>query len=80
MHDTTLGATLGNLGFGEIAFPKPVFIGDTLTAETTIRSKRLSKSRPGTGIVEFEHRARNQNGVIVAHCVRTGMVMCRPQK
>ena len=80
VHDTTLGATLGNLGFSEITFPKPVFIGDTITAETVIRSKRLSKSRPGTAIVEFEHRARNQKGDIVATCVRTGMVMCRPVK
>lgn len=80
VHDTTLGATLGNLGFSEITFPKPVFIGDTITAETVIRSKRLSKSRPGTAIVEFEHRAKNQKGDIVATCVRTGMVMCRPEK
>ncbi|HJN93031.1 MAG TPA: MaoC family dehydratase, partial [Dehalococcoidia bacterium] len=32
--ETTLGTTLGNLGFDETTFPAPVFIGDTITAET----------------------------------------------
>ena len=76
--DTTLGTTLGNLGFGDIQFSKPVFMGDTITAETVIRGKRLSKSRPGTAIVEFEHRARNQHGDVVMTCVRSGLVTCRP--
>ena len=30
--DTTLGTTVGNLGFEKVEFPKPVFIGDTITA------------------------------------------------
>lgn len=78
--DTTLGATLGNLGFSDIKFPKPVFFGDTVTAQTKILSKRLSKSRPGTGIVEYEHQTHNQRGELVVSCVRTGLVMCRPAK
>jgi acyl dehydratase len=78
--DTTLGATLGNLGFSDIKFPKPVFFGDTMTAQTKILSKRLSKSRPGTGIVEYEHQTHNQRGELVVSCVRTGLVMCRPEK
>ena len=34
--DTTLGTTLGNLGFDQTLFPNPVFIGDTLTAQTNV--------------------------------------------
>src|SRR5215207_5497664 len=34
--DTTLGTTVGNLGWEEVTFPKPVFSGDTLRAETTV--------------------------------------------
>ena len=34
--DTTLGTTVGNLGFEEVKFPKPVFIGDTLYVETEV--------------------------------------------
>src|SRR6187551_2581679 len=50
--ETTLGTTIGNLGMTEVAFPKPVFHGDTLRAHTKIISKRASKSRPGQGLVE----------------------------
>lgn len=37
-------------------------------------SKRDSKSRPDAGIVEFEHEALNQDGVVVASCRRTGLM------
>ena len=43
----TQGTIVGNLGFGEVAFPKPLFHGDTLYAETEVTDKRESKSRPG---------------------------------
>lgn len=55
--DTTLGTTVANLGWDEVRFPKPVFIGDTLHVETTVQEMRASKSRPGQGIVTFVHRA-----------------------
>src|SRR5690606_14601967 len=62
VYDTTLGTTVGNLGMTDVRFPKPVFAGDTLRAHTKVLSTRASKSRPGQGIVEFEHRATNQHG------------------
>ena len=76
--DLTEGTTIANLGFGEIAFPAPVFVGDTLTAETEIIDKRLSASRPGQGIVTFEHRAHNQNGALVCRAQRTALVRQEP--
>ena len=76
--ELTLGTTVANLGFGAIDFPAPVFIGDTVHAETTILEARLSNSRPNVGIVKFEHVARNQDGVVVARCQRCGMIRCRP--
>lgn len=60
--ELTEGTTIGNLGFEHMAFPKPVFIGDTLYAETEIIAVRDSASRPGQGIATFEHRAVNQRG------------------
>src|SRR5690554_285512 len=41
--DTTLGTTVGNLGFEEVRFPAPVFHGDTLRAETEVISLRESR-------------------------------------
>ena len=49
---------MGNLGFEKIEFPRPVFHGDTIYAETEVVEKRESKSRPQWGIVIFEHRAQ----------------------
>ncbi len=74
VHDTTLGTTIANLGMTDVKFPKPVFHGDTLRARTTVTGKRESKSRPEAGVVEFEHEALNQDGVVVASCRRTAFM------
>ncbi|WP_350347018.1 MaoC family dehydratase [Agromyces sp. G08B096] len=70
----TLGTLVANLGFGEVAFPNPVFTGDTLSGESTVVSKRLSASRPGQGVVTLAHVARNQDGVVVATASRSMLV------
>ncbi len=73
MGDTTLGTTVGNLGFEKVEFPKPVFNGDTIYSETEVVEKRESKSRPEWGIVTFEHRAKNQHGDLVMRCRRAAI-------
>ena len=78
VQDTTLGTTVGNLGFEETKFPRPVFAGDTLRAETKVLAVRESKSRPTQGIVTFEHRGFNQRDEEVVYCRRTGLMMRRP--
>ncbi len=75
VHDTTLGTTVANLGMTETMFPNPVFHGDTIRVETEVKSVRQSKSKPDRGIVEFEHRAFNQNDILVAKCTRQAMIM-----
>ena len=77
--DTTLGTTLGNLGLTDVRFVNPVFHGDTIRAVTKISDKRESKSRPTTGIVTFEHFGFNQRDEEVAFCLRTGLMMKRPE-
>lgn len=75
--ETTLGTTVGNLGFDETRFPNPVFIGDTITSFTEVTAMRESKSRPEWGIVTFNHQGRNQRGEIVCTCLRNGMIVKR---
>jgi acyl dehydratase len=75
----TQGTIVANLGFESVRFPAPVRVGDTLTAESRVRSKRLSASRPGQGVVVFEHTATNQHGEIVAVAVRAALMRCRPE-
>ena len=77
--DTTVGTTLGNLGFDKTTFPNPVFIGDTITARTTVVAKRESASKADRGIVTFEHQGVNQRGEVVCSCVRGAMMMRRPR-
>ncbi|GGM00621.1 MaoC family dehydratase [Pseudooceanicola nanhaiensis] len=77
VQDTTLGTTIGNLGFSEVTFPAPVFHGDTLRAETTVLSVRESRSRPTQGLVEFEHRCFKQDGTLVAQCKRMALMKKR---
>lgn len=76
--DTTLGTTVGNLGFEKVEFPRPVFIGDTLHASTTVVSKRVSRSNPERGIVTFEHLGTNQREEIVCRCLRAGLMLRKP--
>jgi acyl dehydratase len=76
--DTTLGTTVANLGWDEVRFPKPVFIGDTLRIETTVLTVRESQSRKDSGIVTFEHRAYNQRNEQVAVCKRAALMLKRP--
>lgn len=78
VYDTTLGTTVGNLGWDDVRFPKPVFHGDTLHFQTEILEKRESKSRPTNGIVIFGHRAYNQRDEEVANCKRTGLMLKLP--
>ncbi len=77
VHDTTLGTTVANLGMKETSFPHPLFHGDTVRVETEVLSVRESKSKPDRGIVEFEHRAYNQNDVLVARTQRQAMIRKR---
>ena len=70
--------TIMVLGFSEISFPKPVFHGDTMYAETLVAEKRESKSRPGEGIVTLAHTARNQYGEVIATATRKTLVRMRP--
>jgi len=74
----TQGTIVANLGFGEVTFPAPVRVGDTLYAETRVVSTRLSASRPGQGIVEFAHTMRNQRGEVVATASRSTLMRCLP--
>jgi acyl dehydratase len=53
---------VANLGCDQVRLPHPVFVGDTLWAETLVLSKRESKSRPEAGLVTVKTRGLNQDG------------------
>lgn len=80
VNDTTVGTTIGNLGMTDVKFPAPLFEGDSVRVETEIAAKRESRSRPDAGVVEFLHRAYQQDGTLVAECRRQAFMRKRPEK
>ena len=79
VNDTTLGTTVANLGWDEVRFPAPLFHGDTIRVETEVLELRESRSRPNNGIVIFEHRAFNQDVVLVGICKRSALMLRKPE-
>jgi acyl dehydratase len=79
VSDMTVGTTIANLGMTDVKFPHPLFEGDTVHCTTEVIGKRESKSRPGAGIVEFHHRAYNQDNKLVAECRRQAFMRMRPK-
>lgn len=80
VNDLTLGTTVANLGFEDVRFPHPMFIGDTLRAETDVIEKRRSESRDDAGVVTFEHRGKNQHDDIVCECTRVALMQYQEPK
>jgi itaconyl-CoA hydratase len=63
-----------NLGWEEVTLPAPVFVGDTLWAETEVLEARESRSRPESGIVTVRTQGVNQRGEVVIDFRRSFLV------
>jgi itaconyl-CoA hydratase len=63
-----------NLGWTDIRLPHPVFVGDTLWAETEVTAARESSSRPARGIVSVRTRGINQRREVAVEFARSFMV------
>lgn len=66
--------TVANLGWDKVRLTGPVFIGDTLYAESTVLSIRESKSRPNQGIVTVESVGKKQDGSQVISFERSMLI------
>ena len=66
--------TIANLGWDKIKLTAPVYVGDTLYAESEVLSKRESKSRPTQGIVSVRTTGFNQDGKEVISYERTMLI------
>ena len=73
VSDTSQKA-IANLGWTDIKMPHPVFVGDTLYAESEVLDKRESKSRPTQGIVMVRTTGTNQDGAVVMTYERSFLV------
>ncbi len=75
--ELTEGTIVANLGYDKVAYPHPVFHGDTIHAETEVLEKRESASKPDRGIVRLRQIGRKQDGSIVVELERTVMFLKR---
>jgi len=72
------GKAIANLAYHEVQHTGPVFIGDTIYAQTKILEKRLSKSKPDRGLIKVETEVFNQNKEKVLVFSRTVLIPVKP--
>ena len=72
--ETTLGTLVANLGYTDVAMPKPVFIGDTMRATSEVTAVKESRSRPNAGVVTWTHELVNQRDEVVCRCSRSALM------
>jgi itaconyl-CoA hydratase len=65
---------IGNLGWNDIRLVAPVFIGETIYAESEVLSKRASAKRPTQGIVTVRTTGRKADGTVFMTFERTVLV------
>jgi acyl dehydratase len=74
-------ATMQHTGYAflhmELKIENPVFAGDTIHVEVEVIEARLSRSRPGRGLVRTRNRVVKQDGTIALVYTPLRMIKCR---
>jgi itaconyl-CoA hydratase len=65
---------IGNLGWNDVRLTAPVFVGDTIYAESEVLSKRESASRPTQGLVTVRTIGKKSDGTAFMSFERTVLV------
>ena len=68
---------IGNLGWNDIKLTAPVFVGDTIYAESEVLAKRVSASRPGQGLVTVRTIGKKGDGTRFMSFERTALIAKR---
>jgi itaconyl-CoA hydratase len=66
---------IANLGWTDIKLTAPVFVGDTIYAESEVIAKRQSKSRPHQGVVTVRTTGKKADGTVFMTYERTVLVV-----
>lgn len=67
------------LGFRDLKWHKPVYVNDTISYQSEIVDKRLSRSRPRLGLLSVRATGVNQHGELVLSFVSTTFLERRPE-
>ncbi len=68
------------LGFRDLKWLKPVYVGDTIEYKSEVTAVRVSKSRPRSGLMTIFSSGVNQKGEPVISFVSTTFVERRPER
>lgn len=68
---------IANLGWSKVELTAPVFVGDTIYADSEVISMRPSQSRPGQGIVTVCTRGLKADGTVFMVLERTVLLPMR---
>jgi acyl dehydratase len=68
---------IANLGWNDIRLVAPVFIGDTIYAESVVLAKRPSATRPTQGIVTVKTSGKKSDGTLFMTYERSVLVPMR---
>lgn len=71
------GKAVANLGWKEIRLTAPVFVGDTIYAESEVLEVRESRSRPGQGIVTVKTIGKKADGTEFMSFIRSALIQKR---
>ena len=66
--------SVANLGWDKIKLSAPVFVGDTIYAESAVLAKRPSNSRPNQGVVTIRTTGRKQDGTVFMSFERSMLI------
>lgn len=77
---STSAKAIANLGWDKVRLLNPVFVGDTIYAESTILNKRPSKSRPNAGIVTISTKGFKNEGQLIMSFERSFLLPLNQQK
>jgi acyl dehydratase len=72
------GKAIANLGYDEVKHLGPVFINDTLYAESEILDVRESKTKTDRGVISVITRGINQNGEVILSFKRKVLIPKTP--
>lgn len=71
---STSSKGIANLGWDKVRLLAPVFVGDTIYAESEVIAKRCSESRPGQGVVTVRTKGVKASGEIFLSCERSFLI------
>ena len=75
-----VAATGPALGFRDMKWHKPVYVDDTIDYVSEVAELRISRSRPGRGLMTIRATGINQHGTLVFSFVSTTFVERRPEQ